>query len=158
MTIMNPGAARSSRSLQGYESGSRARVLAIALFCFAVFCTVPLNAWAKRTLVLNNVPNECGGTLYVSGSGWGPSPIRITATHAPGSKGTRQIAVGLVKKGKFSLAIGYSFDPFSGLPGCRNNANSYVSVRITAIGPHKNRVSEPVSLTNCGIVWTACPA
>jgi hypothetical protein len=113
------------------KSGIRAHVHVIALFCVALYGT----AWANRTIELNNIANECGGTLYVSGSGWAEKgQLRISATNTPGSTGTHEIAVGPVKNGKFSITIPYSYEV--GSPAARVR----LGFGIGSVGSdHRNR-------------------
>ncbi|HYX67684.1 MAG TPA: hypothetical protein VE825_01015 [Terriglobales bacterium] len=116
----------------------------------------------KATIAVNDVTNECGGTLYVSGSGFTPGEqVHITVKNAPGLKSPQKIgtAVGTVnKQGKVSIQIPYSGNPYSGLPGCGKGSTAQVVVTIVATDESGHEASTEIYMRNCGITWGACPA
>jgi hypothetical protein len=117
---------------------------------------------AKPEISANNVTNECGGTLYVSGSGFAAGEqVHITVKNAPGLKSPQKIgtAVGTAdKEGKVTIQIPYSGNPFSGLPGCGTGSTAQVVVTITATDESRHEASTQIYMRNCGITWGACPA
>jgi hypothetical protein len=117
---------------------------------------------AKPTITVNNVTNQCGGTLYVSGSGFTKGEqVHITVKNAPGLKSPQEIgtAVGTAGKlGKVSIQIPYSINPYSGLPGCGKGTTATVVVTIIATDESGHKASTEIYLRNCGISWGACPA
>ena len=117
---------------------------------------------AKPEISVNNVTNECGGTLYVNGSGFTPGEqVHITVKNAPGLKSPQKIgtAVGKADKhGKVTIPIPYSTNPYSGLPGCGKGSTAQVVVTITATDESKHEASTEIYMRNCGITWGACPA
>jgi CubicO group peptidase (beta-lactamase class C family) len=116
---------------------------------------------AKPAITVNNAPNTCGGTLYVSATGFTPGEeLSITVKGAPGSKSPQKIGVvGHVgPHGNVSMQIPYSLDPYSGLPGCRFGSTATALVTITATDQSGDSASTEVDLRNCGITWSACPA
>jgi hypothetical protein len=116
----------------------------------------------KPTISVNNVTNQCGGTLYVSGSGFAEGEqVHIIVRNAPGLKSPQRIgtAVGVAsKQGKVSIQIPYSINPYSGLPGCGNGTTATVVVTIIATDESRHRASTEIYLRNCGITWGACSA
>ena len=117
---------------------------------------------AKPTITVNNVTNACGGTLYVSGSGFTEvEQVHITVKNAPGLTSPQEIkfVVGTADKlGKVSIQIPYSINPYSGLPGCPMGSTSTVVVTIIATDKLGRKASTEIYLRNCGITWGACPA
>jgi CubicO group peptidase (beta-lactamase class C family) len=117
---------------------------------------------AKPALTVDeNVTNSCGGTLYVSGSGFtAGEEVTITVKSAPGSSSPQKLGfVGRVgPRGRVRIQIPYSFEPFSGLPGCRFGSTATALVTIVARDQSGDTASTEIYLRNCGISWTACPA
>ncbi len=117
---------------------------------------------ALPMISVNNVTNQCGGTLYVSGSGFtAGEQVHITVKNAPGLESPQRIgtAVGVAsKQGKVTIQIPYSTNPYSGLPGCGNGTTATVVVTITATDESRHSASTEIYLRNCGITWGACPA
>jgi hypothetical protein len=152
MKMTSPSAINPFESLQTKSIGTR--VHAITLLCVASL--FPLTAWAHRTLVVNNTPNECGGTLYVSGEGWAKTgEMHISQTGVTDTKGAHEIATAPLKNGKFSATIPYTFEVPSA-PPCYDTS---VLVKITGAGPEeKNHVNNWVYMVNCPIIWSECPA
>jgi CubicO group peptidase (beta-lactamase class C family) len=120
-----------------------------------------LPASAKPTISVNNVPNTCGGTLYVSASGFTPGEqLSITVKGAPGSHSPQKLgaAGNIDPHGTVSIQIPYSLDPYSGLPGCRFGSTATTLVTITATDQSGDTASTEIDLRNCGITWAACAA
>ena len=109
----------------------------------------------------NNTTNQCGGTIYVTGTGFAAGEqVHIIVRDAPGLKSPQKIgtAVGVVnKKGEVTIQIPYSINPYSGLPGCGNGTTATVVVTIIAVDESRHRASTEIYLKNCGITWGACP-
>jgi len=108
-----------------------------------------------------NATNSCGGTLYLSGSGFIPDEeVTITVKNAPGSPSPQKLGfVGKVgQQGGVRIQVPYSFDPYSGLSGCRFGSTAEALVAIVATDQSGDTASTETSLRNCGITWVACPA
>ena len=116
---------------------------------------------AKPTISLNNVPNTCGGTLYVSASGFTPGEeVSITVKNAPGLPSPQKLGVSgkVGAHGKANIQIPYSLDPYSGLPGCRFGSTATALVTIIVTDQSGDTASTEIDLRNCGVIWTACAA
>jgi CubicO group peptidase (beta-lactamase class C family) len=117
---------------------------------------------AKPALAVNeDATNTCGGTLYLTGTGFTPGEeVTITVKSAPGSRSPQKL--GLVGKvgprGRVRIQLPYSFDSFSSLPGCGFGSTATALVTIIATDQSGDQASTEIYLRNCGITWTACPA
>jgi len=118
---------------------------------------------ALPTITALNGTNACGGTLHVSGAGFWPGGlVQLSVKNAPGAPGLQKIgtAVGTADSaGNVTIDVPYSTSVGSGLPGCAFSSSSTVNVTIIAKDEKSDlNASTKVSMRNCGIDWTACPA
>jgi len=115
----------------------------------------------KRVIAVNNVANSCGGTLNVSGTGFFPSDhVTVSAENVPGYKASQQVVAGsgvADKSGNLTIQLPYSFNPYSGLPGCAYASGATATVTITAAGEISGKASTKGYIRNCALTWTACP-
>ena len=116
----------------------------------------------KPAIEVNNVTNECGGTLYVNGRGFLPGEkVSLTVKNAPGLKSPQRLESYFGtpnNSGNFTVQIPYSANPYSGLPGCASGSTATVVVTITASAEFSGEASAEIYLKNCAITWGACPA
>ena len=149
-------ATRSSAHLPETKSTIRSRVRAIALLSVAGFCVAPLPAWATRTVTLNNMQSGCGGTLEISGDGWGkwskkkPDKITISVQNSSALPVQGVIAHTTAEAEKFSISIHYTV-----ISPCSNDCSTQSTVRITAKGQKGNTASKTINLPGlyCGVTW-----
>ena len=146
------GARRSSAYLHKTKDYIRGHVRPIALLAAAAFCTAPMPAWAVRTVTLEKMQSGCGGTLHISGDGWGKKKDKITISVKNSSTLPVEgvIAHTTAVDQKFSISIHYI-----AVSPCSNACSSESTVRITAKGAKGNTASNTINLPGlfCGITW-----
>jgi hypothetical protein len=128
-------------------------VLAALLVCTAC----PKNP----SITLSNTPNEVGGTLHISGSGFtGGGKVSFSATNTPGHSAIEPIGgTTAASDGSVSADIPFSWPSPGVLPGCAQGSTSTVTVTITATDNASNSPTfATIDLVNCGMVWSQSPA
>lgn len=134
------------------------RARALALFAAVLILTAcPKNP----TITVNNMPNEVGGTLNISGSGFTPSgEINLSALNTPGHSSIESIGKAKASAtGTFSVDIPFSWPGPGVLPGCAQGSNSRLTVTITATDDASNSPSfATTDMVNCGTSWSRSPA
>lgn len=128
-------------------------VLAALLVCTAC----PKNP----SITLSNTPNEVGGTLHISGSGFtGGGKVSFSATNTPGHPAIEPIGATTADSGgNINANIPFSWPAPGVLPGCAQGSTSTVTVTITATDNASNSPTfATIDLTNCGMVWSQSPA
>jgi hypothetical protein len=133
------------------KSGIRWRVHVIALVCVVVICVAPLSARAQRVVTLSNIPSKCGGSLKVTGTGFGHknNNITIKATAPKGSTlGSKSVKTTAVDE-DFSILIPYAYLNYPAGPGC------YTKVRVTVLvtGDEGNKESGAIDLPAGCAAW-----
>jgi len=148
-----------SRDFLQTKGGIRGRGLLAVLFSLILCMTAcPKNP----TISLNNVTNQCGGTLYVNGSGFTKGgKVQISATNTPGSPGVQAITTATAdSSGNISVPIPYYNPGGGGLPGCAFGSGATTAVTILAVDEATGSpASAVVNIRNCNMVWgQQCPA
>lgn len=113
------------------------------------------------TITVNNTPNQCGGTLHVSGSGFTASgQVQISASGTPGLSGTQKISVATAdSSGNIAVDIPFNYPGPGVLPGCAQGSTSTANVTIGAADLKTGSVTfTTIALPNCGMAWGVCPA
>ncbi len=150
----------SSFSKTSNQQGHR---LLAGLRLFPVLAVVLiLSACPKNpSIEVSNTPNEVGGTLHISGSGFTPNGhVNLSAMNTPGHSAIEPIGgAKATATGSISVNVPFSWPGPGVLPGCAQGSTSRVTVTITATDTANNSPAfATIDLVNCGTIWSESPA
>lgn len=103
----------------------------------------------------NDLANQSGGTLQITGSGFTPgNPIRVGVLNPPGATSPWGQAAGNADgSGNINITVSYSWDTSSTLPGCAsgNSSGSLTSLNVTAADSSTHAFgAAQAQVKNCG--------
>jgi hypothetical protein len=142
---------------------NRWRSLSIALRVGALLAILlTFTACPKNpSITVNITPNEVGGTMHVSGSGFtGGGHVSVSAANTPGHPAIETVGSTTAdSSGSISVDFPFSWPGPGILPGCAQGSTSTVTVTITATDNASNSPTfATIAMVNCGTLWSQSPA
>ena len=141
---------RTSPDLLRFSTRSMASALGfIAVIVMTAGCTKE-----NPTITATNQPNETGGTLQISGSGFtGGFPVSVSVLNVPGTgKPWSEKAGNATTGGTINVTVSYTYVPdVPALPGCKTNNFTSDTLNVTAADDSTHAFGATrVAVQDCG--------
>jgi len=133
------------------------RIRVFAMLTGASLVLGGCNPTEKITVTAINHPNQTGGTLEITGSGFNkpnpnPVPVEVGITNAPGLPTAWHQAAGTTSDGNIHVTVSYSHPGTANpLPGCQVGSTDMVQLSVTAADSSTHNFgASAVGVSNCG--------